>query len=422
MIPIFVGRFQPFHKGHLKVIKEILKNQKKILIFIGSLQESFTQRNPFSFKERKEMIEKTLWREKITNFEILGICDFADDLVWAKKLLRTKNLKREEVIVFTQNPWTRRCLEKIGVKVLPHSLFFRKEKKGVLCATKIRERISQNKEWKDLVPETIFEYLKKNKGVERIRFLSILPEERIISFIKEKVRESHQGGVVLGISGGIDSAVSAVLAKRALGKKTIFLNITFEKESSLNENLALLEKRLKTKIKRIELKEAFEKILKCLPKTTDNLTLGNLKPRLRMIILYYFANLNNFLVMGTSNKSELELGYFTKYGDAGVDIVPLGDLYKTEVIEMAKRLQLPSKILATVPSANLWPGQTDEKELGLSYQKIDTILKLLNQGFSKKDISFYTEIPKEKIKKILELKNKNFHKLSFPPICSLKRL
>ena len=126
--------------------------------------------------------------------------------------------------------------------------------------------------------------------------------------------------------------------------------------------------------------------------------------------------------MGTSNKSELELGYFTKYGDAGVDIIPLGDLYKTEVIEMAKRLLLPSKILATVPSANLWPGQTDEKELGLSYQKIDTILKLLNQGFSKKDISFYTEIPEEKIEKILELKNKNFHKLSFPPICPLKRL
>jgi len=209
------------------------------------------------------------------------------------------------------------------------------------------------------------------------------------------------------------------LVKKTLGKKAFFLNILFIRTCPLQGNVSLLEKRVKTKIKRIFLDEIYKSFLKILPQG-DKLTKGNLKSRLRMALLYYFANLNKLLVVGTSNKSELEIGYFTKFGDGGAYILPLGDLYKTEVIEMAKRLKLPKKIIETIPSANLWPGQTDEKEIGLNYQKLDTVLKLLAQNFKEKEISFLTGISQKKIKDIIKRKKENFHKLSFPPICKVK--
>jgi NAD+ synthase len=139
-----------------------------------------------------------------------------------------------------------------------------------------------------------------------------------------------------------------------------------------------------------------------------------------MAILYYFANLYHLLVIGTTNKSEMEIGYFTKYGDGGVDIEPIADLYKTEIIELAKRLKLPSQIIETIPTADLWPGQTDEKEIGISYQKLDTILKLLTQGFKGKEISLLVNLPRDKIKDIIERRKKNLHKLLSPPICKCK--
>ncbi|MCK4307002.1 NAD(+) synthase, partial [candidate division WOR-3 bacterium] len=109
---------------------------------------------------------------------------------------------------------------------------------------------------------------------------------------------------------------------------------------------------------------------------------ANLKPRLRMLILYYFANKLNYLVAGTGNKSELTVGYFTKYGDGGVDILPLGGLLKTQVIELAKELKIPQKIIEKVPSADLWKGQTDEGELGISYAELDKIILAIESGNS----------------------------------------
>ena len=139
-----------------------------------------------------------------------------------------------------------------------------------------------------------------------------------------------------------------------------------------------------------------------------------------MTILYYFANLHNLLVVGTTNKSEMEIGYFTKYGDGGVDIEPIGDLYKTEVIGMAERLKLPKEIIETTPTADFWSTQTDEKEIGLNYQKLDTVLKLLSQSLKEKEISFLTNISQGKIKDITERKRKNTHKLSLPSVCEFK--
>jgi len=165
MPAIFIGRFQPFHKGHLEAIKWILKKEKKIFIIIGSSQNSFTKENPFSFSERKEMIKKTLRAEKIKNFKIYRIPDFLeDDILWAKKILRRTKLNPKKAIVFTKSPWTKRCFEKTGVKVNPHPIFFNK-----LSATKLREKIAKGKNWENLVPRTVFQFLEKIKGKERIK-------------------------------------------------------------------------------------------------------------------------------------------------------------------------------------------------------------------------------------------------------------
>ena len=110
-------------------------------------------------------------------------------------------------------------------------------------------------------------------------------------------------------------------------------------------------------------------------KESYKLAEANLKPRLRMITLYYFANKLNYLVAGTSNRSELKIGYFTKYGDGGADILPLGNLLKNQVKELAKYLDIPEKIINKPPSAGLWVGQTDEKEIGMSYNLLDKYLK-----------------------------------------------
>jgi len=414
MPAIFIGRFQPFHKGHLKAIKWILKKEKKIFIIIGSSQESLTKNNLFSFSERKEMIEKTLKSEKIRNFKIYGVPDFKDDIFWAKKILKITRLNPENTTVFTKNSWTGRCFRKIGVKVKPHPIFL-----NGLSATQIRNKISRGQKWQNFVPKLILDHLKEIDGIERIKFLSISPEKRIINFIKRKIKESGAKGGIVGVSGGLDSSVTAYLAKEALGKKAIFLWLPVAKNYLFRKNLRLLEKKLKTKIKEIDLQNIYKNFLTILPHG-DKLSKGNLRPRIRMAILYYFANLKQLLVIGTANSSEIALGYFTKYGDGGADILPLGDLYKTEVIEMARRLKLPEEIIEATPTPELWPGQTTEKEIGFSYQKLDTILKLLSQGFEVKEISFLTNISGEKIKNILERKRKNAHKLSLPPICQLR--
>jgi NAD+ synthase len=151
-----------------------------------------------------------------------------------------------------------------------------------------------------------------------------------------------------------------------------------------------------------------------------NLVYGNLKPRIRMAVVYYLANLKKLLVLGTTNRSELEIGYFTKYGDGGVDIEPIADLYKTEVFELAKELKIPTDILETAPTAALWPGQTDEKELGVTYFELDTVLKMINLGFGKKEILYLTGVKEAKLEKILARKIANAHKLVSPPKCILK--
>jgi NAD+ synthase len=131
-----------------------------------------------------------------------------------------------------------------------------------------------------------------------------------------------------------------------------------------------------------------------------------------MVTLYYFANKLDYLVVGTSNKSEYKVGYFTKYGDGAVDLMPLADIYKTEIIKLAEYINVPSKILNKPPSADLWKGQTDEEELGITYKELDKILK----NYEKKEIS--TDTPQNKI--VEKMIRKSMHKRLFPPIFKRK--
>jgi NAD+ synthase len=193
----------------------------------------------------------------------------------------------------------------------------------------------------------------------------------------------------------------------------------FVRNCPFGRNVAHLEKSFKIKAEKIFLDKTIQTFAKALP-GGGNLVYGNLKPRLRMAALYYFANLRKGMVIGTTNRTELEIGYFTKYGDGGVDIEPLADLFKGEIYEMAARLKIPSEIIETAPTAALWPGQTDEKEIGLNYFQIDTALKLLAQGFLPDKVSILTNIDAKKMQKILDRKAKNAHKMAMPPILKLK--
>jgi len=247
---------------------------------------------------------------------------------------------------------------------------------------------------------------------------------RITSFIKEKVDEANAKGVVVGISGGIDSASVAFLCVRALGWDRVLGLIMPEKDVTPEEDIedALkICKMLGIEYKIIEINPAIDAFLKIL-RHKEDLAIANIKPRVRMIINYYHANSRKMLVAGTGNKSELMVGYFTKYGDGGVDILPIGDLYKTEVFQLAKYLGIPEKIIKKKPSAGLWKGQTDEDELGISYSKLDAILKAIEKGTELTKIPEITGVKEDEVKKVVQMIQNSKHKREMPPVAELRDL
>ena len=226
--------------------------------------------------------------------------------------------------------------------------------------------------------------------------------EDIARWVKKQVQKANKKGVVLGLSGGIDSSCVAVLSKKALADNVLGLILPCE-NSPLDEEFALmLARKFNIKTKKALLDDIFDSLVKIYPESSA-IAKANLKPRLRMTALYYFANTLDYLVAGTGNKSELCVGYFTKYGDGGVDILPLGGLFKTEVRKLAKDLEIPKEIIDRSPSAGLWHGQTDESELGITYNELDRIVNALE----KKQVN---EIERKELLKVKKMMNDSRHK------------
>ncbi|MCM8796180.1 MAG: NAD+ synthase, partial [Candidatus Omnitrophica bacterium] len=210
------------------------------------------------------------------------------------------------------------------------------------------------------------------------------------------VKRAKAKGVVIGLSGGIDSSVTAILAKEALGENLIALILPCKSSKEDLEDAKLIAKKFKLKTKIVDLSKIYDILVNQILPKGNRISYANLKARLRMLVLYYFANKLNYLVCGTGNKSEINVGYFTKYGDGATDILPLGDLLKFEVRILAKDLGIPKKVVNKKPSAGLWPGQTDEGEMGITYKDLDDIL--LRMEKNKRQI-----LSEEKVEKVKDM-------------------
>ncbi len=229
---------------------------------------------------------------------------------------------------------------------------------------------------------------------------------RISEWIRERVKDAGAKGVVMGMSGGLDSSVTAVLCKKAFPDTSLGLIMPCFSSKEDVEHAKIVAKKFGIETKEMDISDIFKFFLNTLEgreydrnaNEEIDIAVANLKPRLRMICLYYFANKLNYLVVGTGNKSELSVGYFTKYGDGAADILPLGDLLKTEERKMAEWLDIPKQILEKVPSADLWTGQTDESEIGMSYDVLDRILLAMESG----DFSGCDPELVEKVKQMME--------------------
>ncbi len=226
-------------------------------------------------------------------------------------------------------------------------------------------------------------------------------KEEIIELIKKKFNESNAKGLVIGLSGGIDSTVVLFLCVQTLGKEKvlgIMMPSKINKKEDLDDAVEVC-KNLGVKYKIIKIDSVLDSFGKFL-ELRDKVVKGNLMARIRMCILYYFANKDKLLVVGTGNKSEYLQGYFTLHGDIACDLLPIRNLYKKNVRELANELGVPNKIISKIPTAGLWEGQTDEGELGISYDDLDKILPLLEKNIPIEEISKKTNFSMDKITKV----------------------
>lgn len=235
--------------------------------------------------------------------------------------------------------------------------------------------------------------------------------EEIVAWLKEQMKESGTEGFVLGLSGGLDSAVCAALVRKAT-ENCLGLILPIESDVKDLDDAGDIADLLKLKTQYIDLTSVYNSLVKILP-GGDRVALGNIKARLRMVALYYHANMHNYLVCGTGNRTEISLGYFTKHGDGACDILPIGDLYKGEVRELAGELNIPEYIIKKTPSAGLWSGQTDEKEIGFTYEEMDNALRQIEGG--------KVEADDEAANKLREIISKTSHKREKPKIFRFRR-
>ncbi|HHW42923.1 MAG TPA: NAD(+) synthase [Desulfotomaculum sp.] len=203
--------------------------------------------------------------------------------------------------------------------------------------------------------------------------------EKLTGWLRDEVSRRGALGYVVGLSGGIDSAVTAVLCKRACPDNVLGIIMPCYSNPQDSEDARLLAETFDIPYKLVVLDEPFALMVRLLsgedydPQKKD-MCIANIKPRLRMTTLYYHAARNQYLVAGTSNRTELTVGYYTKYGDGGADLLPIGNLVKRQVFELAEYLAVPRRIIERAPSAGLWAGQNDETEMGVTYRELDDFI------------------------------------------------
>jgi len=235
--------------------------------------------------------------------------------------------------------------------------------------------------------------------------------KKIEDFLKTRVEKSKSSGIILGLSGGIDSSVITYLCSRVLKEKTLVLVMPDSKISPKEETEDALKivDELKIDYKLLDISLIISEYSKYLE--PNERALGNLRARVRANLLYYYANSKNLLVVGSSDKSEFLIGYFTKFGDGSADILPIVSLYKTQVREIAKFLGIPKNIVEKKSSPNLWKGHMAEEEIGVSYEEIDSILHcIFDKKLSIEDTVQSTSIDKITVEKINNMYIASEHK------------
>ena len=235
----------------------------------------------------------------------------------------------------------------------------------------------------------------------------------LIEWIRSHVAGAGAKGVAYGLSGGLDSALVGALCQRAFPESSLAVIMPCYSLDQDMEDARLVADALGLQTKVVVLDHVYDVLRELLdPASAEHssekmqLTLANIKPRLRMIVLYYYASIYNYLVVGGSNKSEIAVGYFTKHGDGGSDMIPLGNLVKSQVRKVAAYLNVPEKIISKPPSAGLWENQTDEEEMGISYEMLD---RYLLGGV----------VPDDVREKIDGMRKRSEHKRQRPPIPNL---
>jgi NAD+ synthase len=230
-------------------------------------------------------------------------------------------------------------------------------------------------------------------------------EKRIRRFIKQYVENSGANGIVLGLSGGVDSSTTAALSSLAIGGDRVLGLMLPEKETGNPKDIddaKLVAEKFGLKTQICDITPALESFYKTIPAfdSADKLCKGNIKARTRMIYLYYYANKFNRIVCGSSDKSETMMGYFTKWGDAAADISPIMDLYKTQVRKLAAHLGIPAELTAKPSTPALWPNQLAETELGVKYETLDLILYGLERFMTPEEIAQQLNIENVLVKKV----------------------
>ena len=216
--------------------------------------------------------------------------------------------------------------------------------------------------------------------------------QAITDWLGKHVEAAGARGLVVGLSGGVDSAVVARLCQLAMPRATLIILLPCHSDPRDEQDARLVADHFELPTLTINLEPAYDALVPAAQAALERLPasmtpvawadddlrarvpLANLKPRLRMMSLYFVANRLNYLVAGTGNRSEIAIGYFTKYGDGGVDLLPLGGLAKSRVLELARELGVPAPVIRKAPSAGLWLGQTDEAEMGFSYADLEAYL------------------------------------------------